>query len=85
MARIVGHFGLPADARYLAAVARSPVLTRYSKAPEYAYTPEIRSEILRDARRDHRDEISKGLAWLARLAQANPAFATLVRSSTTSA
>ncbi len=85
MARIVGHFGLPADSRYLGAVGRSPALTRYSKAPEYAYTPEVRAEILREARRDHRDEIRKGLAWLERLAHANPAVATLVRSSTTSA
>jgi hypothetical protein len=85
MARIVGHFGLPADSRYLGAVGRSPALKRYSKAPEYAYTPEVRAEILRQARRDHRDEIRKGLAWLERLAQANPAVATLVRSSTTSA
>jgi len=85
MARIVGHFGLPADARDLAAVGRSPVLTRYSKAPEYAYTPEVRAEILREARRDHRDEIRKGLAWLERLTRANPAAAEIVRSTTTSA
>lgn len=78
MARIVGHFRLPSDARYLAAVGRSPALTRYSKAPEYAYTPEVRAEILREARRDHRDQIRKGLAWLERLAQANPTVATVV-------
>ena len=53
----------------------SPVLTRYSKAPEYAYTPEVRAQILREARRDHRDEIRKGLAWLERLARANAAVA----------
>ncbi len=84
MGRILGHFGLPADARYLATVGQSPVLTRYSKAPEYAYTPQVRAEILRDARRDHREEISRGLAWLERLAQANPAVAEVVTSSTTS-
>jgi hypothetical protein len=78
MAHIVSHFGLPADARYLAAVGRSPALTRYSKAPEYDYTPEVRAEILREARRDHRDEIHKGLVWLERLAQANAEVATIV-------
>ena len=31
--------GCPPTLGYLAAVGRSPVLTRYSKAPEYAYTP----------------------------------------------
>jgi hypothetical protein len=73
MARILGHFGLPDDARYLAAVGRSPVLTRYSKAPEYAYTPEVRAEVLRDSRRDNREEIRKGMEWLGRLARSEPA------------
>ncbi len=80
MARILGHFGFPADAGYLSAIGRSPVLTRYSKAPEYGYTPEVRAEILRAARHDHRDEIRKGLAWLERRAQASPAFADVLRS-----
>ena len=84
VASILGHFRLPADARYLAAVGSSTVLTRYSKAPEYGYTPQIRAEILRDSRRDHREEIRRGLAWLERLARANPAVAEVVRSTTTS-
>lgn len=89
MARILGLFGLPADARYLSAVGRSPVLTRYSKAPEYGYTPEVRAEILRESRRDHREEIRRGLAWLERLARTSAAVAEVLarfeaRSSTTS-
>jgi len=81
MERILGHFGLPADARYLSAVERSPVLTRYSKAPEYAYSPEVRAQILREARRDHREEIQRGLAWLERLARANAAVAEVCSTS----
>jgi hypothetical protein len=83
MGRILGHFGVQADPRYLTTVGQSPVLTRYSKAPEYAYTPQVRAEILRDARRDHSEEIARGLAWLERLARSNPAIADLVTSSTT--
>jgi hypothetical protein len=77
MARVLAHFGLPADDRAAAALARSPVLTRYSKAPEYGYTPGVRAEVLRDARRDHAAEIRKGLEWLERLARADPAIARL--------
>ena len=78
MTRIVSHFALSCDARYLAEVGRSPVLTRYSKAPEYSYTPSIRTEVLRDSRRDNRVEIRKGLDWLAGLARFHAAVAEAV-------
>jgi hypothetical protein len=81
MSRILGHFGLDRDARYLAAVDRSPVLTRYSKAPEYGYTPNVRAEVLRDSRRDHRDEIRTGLDWLERQARTDPGVAEIVNAA----
>ena len=78
MARILGHFGIPAGAHYLAAVGRSPVLMRYSKAPEFAYTPQLRAEVLRDSRRDNREEIRKGMEWLGRLAQSEAVVGELL-------
>jgi len=78
MSRILRHFGLPDDDRYLSEVARSPVLTRYSKAPEYAYTPDVRAEVLRDSRRHNRDEIRKGIDWLEQLARSDDAVAEIV-------
>jgi predicted nucleic acid-binding protein len=81
MGRVLGHFGLPQDARYLASVARSPTLTRYSKAPEYAYTPDVRAEVLRDSRRDNREEIGKGLQWLDRLARSDAAVAAFMNGA----
>jgi hypothetical protein len=87
MARILDHFGLARDERYLSTVERSAVLTRYSKAPEYAYTPQLRAEILRESRHDHREEIRKGMAWLEQRARSDAAAAEVLnaRSSTTSA
>jgi hypothetical protein len=78
MSRILGHFGLPRDPRYLSAIARSPVLSRYSKAPEFAYAPEVRAEVLQESRRHNREEITKGMHWLERLAQADGALAEIV-------
>ena len=78
MARILGHFELSRDDRYLSEVGRSTALTRYSKAPEFAYSPEVRAEVLRDSRRDHREEIRKGMDWLERRAQTDPAVADVV-------
>lgn len=79
MDRMLRHFGLPADASRLDALGRSPVLARYSKAPEFAYTPEIRAQLLRDSRRRNGDEIRKGLAWLDQLARSDDAVAQLVQ------
>jgi hypothetical protein len=82
--RVLGHFGLPTDARHLEGLARSPVLTRYSKAPEYAYSPEVRGELLRESRRRNSDEIRRGLAWLERLAKSDDAAAEIVEAAESS-
>jgi hypothetical protein len=78
MRRVVGHFELPADERYLSGVSQSASLTRYSKAPEYAYSPAFRAELLRESRRENREEIRKGLAWLERLARADAKVAGML-------
>jgi hypothetical protein len=78
MHHIVDHFGLEPGARYLAQVARNPVLARYSKAPEYAYTSDVRARVLRDSRQNNGEQIRKGLAWLERLARADPATAEIL-------
>ena len=79
--RILGHFGLPVDARELERIGRSPVLGRYSKAPEYAYTPDVRAELLRESRLRSGDEIRKGMAWLERLARSDDAVASIVQAA----
>ncbi len=85
MGRIVSHFELTDDARYLSQVGRSPVLSRYSKAPEHAYTPSVRAEVLRDSRRDNREEIRKGMSWLERQAQSEPVAAEIVNGASVQA
>lgn len=59
------------------AVARligSGFLERYSKAPAYAYGPDVRAGVLQAARAEAGGEIEAGLAWLQR-ASAQPAIA----------
>jgi len=77
MARVAGHFGLPPDARYLAGVARSSVLQRYSKAPELPFPHGERAARLEESRRRNRDEILRGLGWLEKVAQTDDAAAAL--------
>lgn len=80
MARILRHFELTADAGYLSRIEHSHVLTHYSKAPEHAYTPALRAEILRESRSQHRAEIRHGMLWLERLAQADATVAELLNA-----
>jgi hypothetical protein len=78
MTAIVGHLGITTDPRWLADVARNPALTRYSKAPEHAYGPEVRADVLREARRQHAAEIRRGLAWLDSIARTDPELGALI-------
>jgi hypothetical protein len=83
MRRVLAHLGLPLDERELSRLAESPVLTRYSKAPEHPYGPGQRAELLDQARREHRLEIGKGLAWLTALARSDNTVAALLASRAT--
>ena len=81
MRSVMGHFGLRCDPRVLSGLVRGPVLMRYSKAPEHAYTPDTRARLIDESRRANRDEIRKGLTWLERLARCDDTVAAIVRST----
>lgn len=76
--RIVAHFGLTADERFFSEIARSPAMTTYSKAPEHAYSPELRGRVLADSRARNASEIRKGLAWLETTAKGSPRIAEIL-------
>ncbi|SRR5579862_1228467 len=66
---VLAHFGLAAQAER---IAESAALSRYSKAPEHAYSPALRRELLDQARRDFGPEIRESLKWLEALKNAHP-------------
>jgi hypothetical protein len=78
--RVAAHFELSLDDRQISAVAGGVAMARYSKAPEYAYSAALRAQILDDARRNHRDEIRKGMAWLERMAREDSAASAVVNA-----
>jgi hypothetical protein len=59
-------------------IARSAVLTRYSKAPEHAYSPQLRTQLLDQARVEHAAELRKGLDLLDRLGAQHGAVAAVL-------
>lgn len=64
---VCGHLGIDAPESYFRGIPENPILTRYSKAPEHAYTPALRAQILAQSRTHNGVEIGKGLAWIASL------------------
>ena len=81
VARVAAHFQLPVESGWLADAARSPVLTRYSKSPDFEYSPQVRQELLRQSRQNNAAQISAGLRWLENLAGRQPAVAALLNRS----
>jgi len=73
--RVAEHFQLSVDSVWLADIARSPVLTRYSKSPDFEYSPQLRRELLRESRQNNAAQIAAGLRWLENLAGSQPAVA----------
>lgn len=75
LALAAAHLGVALASADAAALARGPLLARYAKGPEHAYSPALRDEVLAAARTDHAGEIAAGLRWLDRAAAAHPIVA----------
>ena len=75
LAEAFAAMGFDADAAEASRIATGPLLQRYSKGPEHAYTPELRRQVLDQARREHGGEIARGLAWLETAGKTHPLIA----------
>jgi len=73
--RVADHFQLPVDSGWLTDIARSPVLMRYSKSPDFEYSAQLRGQLLRESRQSNAAQIAAGLRWLENLAGSQPAVA----------
>jgi len=63
---------IDASSERIDAAVSGPILRQYSKSPDHAYDAALRDEIIAQSRSQHPGEISKGMAWLARVAAVNP-------------
>ena len=75
LSRAAAFFGFDASAERLAEIARGPLMTRYSKALEYDYTPALRRDLIADADGRYRAEIEAALAMVKQAAQESPLLA----------
>ena len=76
---IAGHFEHDVDEGSARAICEGPLMRHYSKALEYEYSPDLRREILAEARRMHAPAIRDALNWLAGLESRYPAVAQAIR------
>lgn len=75
LARIAAFFAFSADDARLSAIARGPLMGRYSKALEYEYSPRLRRELIGEVSEQCAREIDEALAMLRRAADDSPLLA----------
>lgn len=73
---ICGHLRIEAPDSYFSGVNRSATMARYSKAPDQAFTPVLRREILAASRVQNAEEIGKGMRWIEAFAAHNADLAS---------
>ena len=76
LVHIAAFFGHALDDACAASICEGPLMCRYSKAPEFEYSPQLRLELLREASAEHRTQIDAALAWLDREAVRCPLLAS---------
>ena len=79
LAAILAHFGAPDAGRQAADICAGPALGRYAKAPDQRYDAATREQLLRQSEARHGPEVTRGLAWLDRVAAAPAVRAVLDR------
>ena len=70
-----GHFGRELSGDKARDLVSSPIMTRYSKAPEFDYSASLREELLAEAAQIHADDIRQTLLWVDQLARRFPKVA----------
>jgi hypothetical protein len=75
LGRAAGHFGFKASSEEIQAIARGPLMTRYSKALEYDYSAQLRRDLIAEAETHFRLEFDDALAMLGAAAEKSPLLA----------
>jgi hypothetical protein len=75
LSRVATFFGFDADQARIEAIARGPLMGRYSKHLGYEYSPQLRRALIADASSHFRREIDGALAMLHAAAEKSPLLA----------
>ena len=72
LARVATLFGFAAQAEQIQAIATGPLMSRYSKATEFEYSPSLRRDLIAEAIEANRADIDSALAMLQSAAENSP-------------
>jgi hypothetical protein len=81
LAQTADFFGFDARRDDIERIASGPLITRYSKAPEHAYSAGLRRELIGQGARQHGEDIAAALVMLERAAQESPLLARALSRS----
>ncbi|HEX8936775.1 MAG TPA: hypothetical protein VF776_00770 [Sphingomicrobium sp.] len=79
--RLALSFGFVFDSVRIQAIARGPLMTRYSKDTSYDYSPQLRRDLIDEARMLDRQNIAGALDKLRRAAEKSPVLARALARS----
>ncbi|AMO71657.1 hypothetical protein [Sphingorhabdus sp. M41] len=77
------HFGRHLSMEDSRSLVSSPIMTSYSKAPEYDYSASLREELLAEAAQIHADDIRQTLLWVNQLARRFPVVGAAIAKAET--
>jgi hypothetical protein len=77
---VCNHLKISAAEDFFRNAPSSAALQRYAKAPDAPYSPELRAQLMQQARALHSKEISSGQRWAETLARRSPAAAAALGS-----
>ena len=81
LSRVAEFFGFSASPEQLRAIARGPLMGRYSKDVSYDYSAALRRELIAEATDMHRANIEGALAMLRGAAEKSPLLARALERS----
>lgn len=81
LAHTAAHLEIGISAQQAHSWVKGPIMTRYSKAPEQGYSPQLREEVLAAAARDRKNDIRNALNWLERAGRDHPAIASALEQA----
>jgi len=76
--KIAEHFDLTMKPETAAGLIDGPIMNSYSKAPEHDYSPDLRKQLLQQARTEFATEINQTINWVTGLAKTHPLIDTIV-------
>lgn len=77
------HFGKSLPLAQAESLVSGPIMTSYSKAPEYDYSASLREELLAEAAQIHADGIRQTLLWIDQLARQHPKVVAAIATAET--